>query len=63
MEVYNLKDGEINLREIFGFKQKGLTKNGEVNGSYIMYKYVPKVYNKIKSKGIDDIDDIFEKIK
>ena len=62
-EVYNLKDGEINLREIFGFKQKGLTKNGEVNGSYIMYKYVPKVYNKIKSKGIDDIDDIFEKIK
>ncbi|MGN0993424.1 MAG: CpaF family protein [Bacilli bacterium] len=62
-EVYNLKDGEINLREIFAFNQKGLTKSGEVNGSYIMYKYVPKVYNKIKSKGIDDIDDIFEKIK
>ena len=58
-----MKDGEINLKEIFSFKQKGLTKSGEVNGSYIMYKYMPKVYNKIKSKGIDEIDDIFEKIK
>mgnify|MGYP007005541545 CR=1 FL=1 len=40
-EVYNMKDGEINLKEIFSFKQKGLTKSGEVNGSYIMYKYMP----------------------
>lgn len=62
-EVYNLKDGEINLKEIFGFKQKGLTSTGEVNGSYVMYKYIPKVYNKIKSKGINDIDDIFENMK
>lgn len=62
-EVYNLKDGEINLKEIFSFKQKGLTKSGEVNGSYVMYKYTPKVYNKIKSKGIDEIDDIFGNVK
>ena len=61
-EVYNLKDGEITLKEVFGFKQKGLTSTGEVNGSYVMYKYIPKVYNKIKSKGIDDIDDIYEGI-
>lgn len=61
-EVYNIKDGEISLREIFSFKEKGLTKNGEVNGSYVMYKYIPKVYEKIKSKGIKDIDDIFENI-
>src|SRR5574344_766824 len=56
-EVSNLKDGEINLNEIFAFKEKGLTSTGEVNGSYVMYKYVPYVYKKIKSKGIDDIDD------
>ena len=62
-EVYNLKDGEINLKEIFSFKQKGLTRSGEVNGSYVMYKYTPKVYTKIKSKGIDEIDDIFGKTK
>ncbi len=60
-EVTDIKDGEITLKEIFKFKQQGLTKEGEVNGSYIMYKYVPKVYEKIKSKGIDTIDDIFKK--
>ena len=62
-EVCDLKDGEINLKEVFSFKQNGLTKSGEVNGSYIMYNSIPRVYNKIKSKGIDDIDDIFEKMK
>ena len=62
-EVSNLVDGEIKLREIFGFKEKGLTSSGEVNGSYVMYKYVPKVYSKIKSKGIDTIDDIFSNLK
>ncbi len=62
-EVYNIKDGEINLREIFAFKQKGLTSTGEVNGSYVMYKFIPRVYEKIKQKGINDIDDIFEKVK
>lgn len=62
-EVAGMKDGEINLKEIFAFKEKGLTSGGEVNGSYIMYKYVPKVYSKIKSKGIDDIDDIFNSVK
>ena len=58
-EVYNLKDGEINLKEIFSFKQNGLTSTGEVNGSYMLHKYKPKVYEKIKSKGINEIDDIF----
>ncbi len=58
-EVIGMKDGEIKLKEIFAFKQIGLTKSKEVNGSFILYKYIPKVYNKIKSKGIDSIDDIF----
>ena len=54
---------EIKLKEIFAFKQKGLTSKGEVDGSFVLYKYIPKVYSKIKSKGIDSIDDIFEKFK
>ena len=28
-----------------------------------MYKYVPRVYEKIKSKGINTIDDIFNSVK
>ena len=58
-EVVGLKDGEIKLKEIFAFKQKGLTLNKEVDGAFVLYKYVPKVYNKIKSMGITSIDDIF----
>lgn len=62
-EVSGIKNNEIELKEIFAFKEKGLTQTGEVNGSYIMYKYTPRVYKKIKSKGIDSIDDIFNNIK
>lgn len=62
-EIVGIKDGEIKLKEIFAFKQKGLTSNGEVDGAFVLYKYVPKVYNKIVSKGINTIDDIFEGFK
>ena len=55
------EDYNIELKEIFAFKQKGLTENGEVDGEYILYDYVPKVYKKIVSKGITDVDDIFQK--
>ena len=33
---------------------------GEVDGSFDLKKRIPKVYNKIKSRGIDDLDDIFK---
>lgn len=62
-EVTGIKDGEIKLKEIFAFKQKGLTANNEVNGAFVLYKYIPKVYNKMKSRGINLIDDIFEQLK
>ena len=58
-EVDGFKDDMIELKEIFNFKQTGLTSNGEVEGAFDLKKRVPFVYNKIKSKGIDDLDDIF----
>lgn len=61
-ELENFQDGELELREIFAFKQNGLTKNGEVNGEYILYDdRIPKVYKKIATKGITDIDFMFKK--
>ena len=39
------------------------TANKEVNGSFIVYKYIPKVYEIIKSKGINLVDDIFNEIE
>lgn len=58
-EIVGMKNGEIIQKEIFKFKQNGTMANGDVNGEFLMHKYTPKVFDKIKAKGIDDIDDIF----
>ena len=59
-EVVGMKDGNIKLKEIFAFKQKGVTKNTEVIGEFVMYKYTPKVYEQIKRAGITTLVDLFE---
>ena len=59
-EVDGFRDDVIELKEIFSFKQTGLTENGEVDGAFDLKKRVPTVYKKIKSKGIDDLEDIFK---
>ena len=58
-EVDGFKDDLIELKEIFNFKQTGITENGEVDGAFDLKKRVPTVYKKIKSKGINDLEDIF----
>ena len=59
-EIESIKDGDIKLKEIFAFKQNGVTEKGEVDGTYIRYNFIPKIYKKIKAKGITGIEDIFE---
>ena len=59
-EVLGFKDDKIELKEIFGFRQKDVTESGSVVGEFVMYKRIPQVYKKIKSKGINTIKDIFE---
>lgn len=60
-EITNMENGTLKLQEIFAFRQKGLTSSGEVDGEFILYNYIPKVYKKITSRGIENLDDIFEK--
>ena len=57
-EVVGFKDDEIQLKQIFTFEQTGVLDNGEVDGEFKLLKYVPKVYQKIKAAGIDDLEDI-----
>lgn len=59
-EVDGFNDDTIVLKEIFNFKQTGLTKTGEVDGAFDLKKRMPKVLDKIRSKGINDLDDIFK---
>jgi len=58
-ELDSFDGEEIKLKEIFAFKQQGLTESGEVDGEFILYDGVPKVYKKIKARGVSDIEDIF----
>ena len=61
-EVEGIKDDRIILKEIFAFNQKGLTQEGEVDGEFVLYNFKPKSYNRIKSRGINSIDDIFQNL-
>ena len=45
-EVDGFKDDMIVLKEIFNFKQTGLTENGEVDGAFDLKKRVPTVYKR-----------------
>lgn len=52
-EVVGIDNDVVKLKEIFKFKEVGINAKGEVEGEFTTLKYVPKVYEKIKRKGID----------
>ena len=58
-EITEFKNDEIILNEIFSFKQHGLTSRGEVIGEFWKSNKKPKIYDKILSKGVNDIEDMF----
>jgi len=57
-EVVGIKDEKVLLKEIFAFKENGLSEQGNIRGEFIVYKYTPKVYDRMKRKGII-LKDIF----
>ena len=59
-EVVGFDKDEIKLNEIFAFNQVGLTESGEVKGEFVLNKNNVTTYQKLKSRGINDLDDIFE---
>lgn len=61
-EVMGFNQDEIMLQNIFAFKQNGIDDTNNVNGEFVLYNCVPKVYSKIISKGVTSINDIFEPI-
>lgn len=62
-EITSFDGEEIQLQDIFAFLKHGITENGEVNGEFILYDNIPKVYEIIKNRGIDLLDDMFTKKK
>ncbi len=57
-EIVGLKDEKVELKEIFSFKEDGVSDQGNVMGEFVVYKRVPNVYDIIKRKGIQ-LDNIF----
>ncbi len=58
-EVAGMKDGQIVLKEIFAFKQKGIALDNSVIGEFLVHKTKPLVYNKIIKSGITTLKDLF----
>ena len=58
-EVDGLKDGNIVIKDIFNYIQEGTQDDGTVIGNFVKKRGVPKVYDKIKRRGIHTLDDIF----
>ena len=59
-EVVGFDKDEIKLNEIFAFNQTGVTKEGEVIGEFVLNEATPKTYERLKSRGITNLKDIFE---
>ena len=59
-ELNGFENGSIKQREIFSFKQTGITETNNIVGEFTLHEYVPKVYKKFKNLGIDTVDDMFE---
>ena len=59
-ELAGIKDGDIIVKDIFTYKQRGLSSDGNVVGEFGMYKRKPLVYDKMIRKGLTSIKDIFE---
>lgn len=59
-EVVGLKDGVLELNEIFSFVQKGIAEDNSVIGDFTVCKKVPKICEKLKRKGIVNIQKIFK---
>ena len=59
-EVIGFENDDIQLQEIFSFKQLGVTKNGEVNGTYDVSKKKPHCLKRLEAHGFKEISKIFK---
>jgi len=58
-EIIGFKNEMIEVREVFSFRQKGLTEKGDVIGEFVMSRRVPSIYKKIVERGINTLEDIY----
>ena len=60
-EVDGVKDGNIVIKEIFGYVQNDTLDDGTVEGDFVKHVGIPNIFHKIKRRGIHSLDDMFKK--
>ena len=58
-EVVGFSNDEVELKKIFGFNIDGIDESGNILGNFVSSGEIPKVYDKIKKRGVNDLEDIF----
>ena len=59
-EVAGIKDGRVDVREIFLFARTGVTADGKVQGKFRFSGEMPKILNRLKISGIELDEAIFQ---
>lgn len=62
-EIVGVENDELIVNEIFEFKNDATDNNDNVHGEYILHPGKPKALTKMHNVGINDVDDIFKKVK
>ena len=58
-EVVGIKDGRIDVRDVFLFDRTGVTADGRVQGKFRFSGEMPRILNRIKVSGIELDESIF----
>jgi pilus assembly protein CpaF len=63
VEVIGIENDEICLEEIFKYNETDVLENGEIVGEFVKNKISKKVLKKFNNQTIEDLKDIFGKVK
>ena len=63
VEITGIENDEICLEEIFKYKETEVLENGEVVGEFIKNKTSKRVLKKFNNQTIEELKDIFSKVK
>lgn len=60
-EIVGLRDGGLQLEDIFGFEQTGVDDTGVAQGEFFVTGYRPMCLNRLRAAGIRLPDEMFDK--
>lgn len=61
-EVLGVKDGRVDVRDVFFFDRTGVTKDGKVQGRFRSSGEKPRILNRIKVSGIELDESVFDEV-